>query len=284
MDPLSLFTLALGFPEPWEVVDVACDPKSGRIDFHRAFSPGTRFSCPHCGAEHQPVHDTLERDWLHLNFFQFQAYIPMPRCPVCAAGPAPRLPRSWRPGRAPTAASAYGWRLYWSPSCKAMAVFQVAQLPGVSDGRVWRTLDHYVDQAHAQQENFLTVTSARSRCPACALCLRRAKAQAVAQFADALEAHGACAENICVVCMDMSASYQAGVCEHRPWAAITFDAFHVIQLVNKREPIKAVAKTLKKHWPSLLLNAFDSRLTNGRVEAVTWPPKPGPAATGPLGT
>jgi len=28
-----------------------------------------------------------------------------------------------------------------------------------------------------------------------------------------------------------------------------------------------VAKTLKKHWPGLL-NAFDSRLTNGRVEAV----------------
>ena len=33
------------------------------------------------------------------------------------------------------------------------------------------------------------------------------------------------------------------------------------------EPIKAVAKALKKHWPGLL-NAFDSRLTNGRVEAV----------------
>ena len=28
-----------------------------------------------------------------------------------------------------------------------------------------------------------------------------------------------------------------------------------------------MAKTLKKHWPGLL-NAFDSRLTNGRVEAV----------------
>jgi len=33
------------------------------------------------------------------------------------------------------------------------------------------------------------------------------------------------------------------------------------------EPIKAVTKTLKDHWPSFL-NAFDSRLTNGRVEAV----------------
>ena len=28
-----------------------------------------------------------------------------------------------------------------------------------------------------------------------------------------------------------------------------------------------MAKTLKKHWPGLL-NAFDSRLTNGHVEAV----------------
>ena len=135
---------------------------------------------------------------------------------------------------------------------KAMAVSQVAQLPGVSDGRVWRTLDHYVDQAH-DQEDFSTVTSAgldetasrrghilhelvsRSRCPAWALCLRRAKSpgRVVAQFADALEAHGACAENIGAVCMDMSASYQAGVCEHLPWVAITFDEFHAIQLVNK---------------------------------------------------
>jgi len=153
--------------------------------------------------------------------------------------------------------------------------------------------------------------------------------------------------------MDMSTSYQAGVCEHLPWAAITFEEFHIIQLVNKTidevrrqevkraperrctryiwlkdkltwsnrqiaqfadlksrnlkthrafriqetlreifhsaqstvpaeplldkwyswarrcclEPIKAVAKTLKDHWPSFL-NAFDSRLTNGYVEAV----------------
>jgi len=39
-----------------------------------------------------------------------------------------------------------------------MAVSQIAQLPGVSDGRVWRTFGHYVDQTHAQ-ENFLTVIS-----------------------------------------------------------------------------------------------------------------------------
>jgi transposase len=33
------------------------------------------------------------------------------------------------------------------------------------------------------------------------------------------------------------------------------------------EPLKRVAKTLKDHWEGIL-NAFDSRLTNGRVEAI----------------
>jgi len=88
MDPFSLLTVALGFPASWEVVGVACDPKSGRIGFHRAFAPGTRCSCPHCGAEHQPVHDTLKHDWYHLNFFQLQAYIHAKvlrvRCGTCA--------------------------------------------------------------------------------------------------------------------------------------------------------------------------------------------------------
>ena len=59
------------------------------------------------------------------------------------------------------------------------------------------------------------------------------KAQVVAQFADALETHGACAENVRTVCMDRSTNYQAGVHEHLPWAAITFDESHVIQLVNR---------------------------------------------------
>gem|GEM_PF-5679919 len=35
-----MFPLALGLPVPWEVVDVAFDPKSSRIDFLLAFAPG----------------------------------------------------------------------------------------------------------------------------------------------------------------------------------------------------------------------------------------------------
>jgi len=133
---------------------------------------------------------------------------------------------------------------------QAMMVSQAAQLLGVSDGRVWRTLDHYVDQAHAQ-EDFSTVTSvgldeAASRrghnyislfhdldAQRVLYACEGRKAQVVAQFADALEAHGTRAEKIRAVCKDMSTSYQAGVREHLPWTAITFDKFHIIQLVNK---------------------------------------------------
>ena len=87
VDSVSLFTVALGLQAPWEVREVNFDPTAGRIDFTVGFARGVRFACPHCGAEHQPVHDTQAREWRHLNFFQFQAYIqakvPRVRCAAC---------------------------------------------------------------------------------------------------------------------------------------------------------------------------------------------------------
>jgi transposase len=369
LDQLSLFSAALGLQSPWEVVDVVFDPSQDRIDFHVAFACGTRFACPQCGAAHQPVHDTLERSWRHLNFFQFQAYIhakvPRVRCDVCA-----KTSQVEAPWARPNSGFSQLMEALLVTLCKAMTVRQVARLLGVSDMRIWRTLDHYVEQARAQ-EDFSSVTAvgldetaARRghhyislfhdlQAPRLLYACAGRKAEVVAQFADDLEAHGACAENIRDVCIDMSASYRAGIDEQLPWAAITFDEFHVIQLVNKAvdevrrqevkqapllkrsrylwlkdkqdwsrkqilqytdlkrlnlkthrafrikeslrdifrsaanaeeaepllkqwyswarrcrlEPIKRVAKTLKEHWQGVL-NAFDSKLTNGRVEAV----------------
>src|SRR6056297_2961828 len=83
----SLFTSALGLSAPWEVADVRFDPAAGRIDFDVHFVSGSRFACPSCGAEAQAVHDTRERSWLHLHFFQYEAYIhahlPRVRCNQC---------------------------------------------------------------------------------------------------------------------------------------------------------------------------------------------------------
>ncbi len=69
VDSTSLFTVALGLQAPSEVRDVGFDPQVGRIDFTVGFTRGSRFTCPHCGAEHQPVHDTQTREWRYLNFW-----------------------------------------------------------------------------------------------------------------------------------------------------------------------------------------------------------------------
>lgn len=369
MSTTSLFTLALGLQAPWDVANVAFDPQAGRIDFEIRFQSGAHFACPHCGAEGQGVHDTQERQWRHLNFFQYQAYlqakVPRVRCAHCAK--TTQVPVPWaRPGSGFTQLM----EALVVTLAQAMTVRHVAHLLAVSDMRVWRILDFYVEAARSR-ESFATVTAigldetaarrghdsislfydleARRLLFAC----EGRKAEVVGQFADDLEAHGGCAENIRHACIDMSASYRAGLTDSLPWAAITFDEFHLIQLLNKAvdevrrqearttpalkrtrylwlkntrhwsarqtaqfadlkrlnlktarafrikeslraifrtaasraeaepllqqwyswarrcrlEPLKQVAKTFKDHWEGIL-NAFDSRLTNGPVEAV----------------
>ena len=113
MTSTSLFTVALGLQPPWKVAEVVFDLEAGRIDFGVDFAAGSRFVCPRCGAEHQPVHDTQEREWRHLNFFQYQAYIrakvPRVRCEAC--GKTAQVPVPWARARfgaaraAPAAAS-----------------------------------------------------------------------------------------------------------------------------------------------------------------------------------
>jgi len=368
MHPISLFSVALGLQAPWKVVDVAFDPGVGRIDFEVGFTPGTRFSCPPCGAERQPVHDTQERAWCHLNFFQFEAYlhakVPRVRCGACAKTTQVAVPWARTNSGFTQLMEALILTL-----CQAMTIRGVARLLAVSDMRIWRTLDYYLEGARAE-EDFSTLTAlgldetaARRGHPYISLfhdlkaerllfaCEGR-KAEVVAQFADDLEAHGGCAENIGEVCIDLSASYRPGFAEPLPWAAVTFDELHVIALLNQAvdevrrqearstpglkrsrylwlkdkhrwnrhpilhyadlkglnlkthrafriketlreifrsapsreqagvlltrwyswarrcrlQPIVSVAKTLKAHWQGVL-NAFDSKLTNGSVEA-----------------
>ncbi len=365
---LSLLALALGLAAPWLVTNVRFAPAAGRIDFDVAFPAGTHFDCPHCQAKEQPVHDTRERTWRHLNFFQYQAYIhaKVPRVRCVACGKTTQVVVPWaRPGSGFTQLL----EALIVTLCKVMPVRQVAKLLGVSDMRIWRTLDHYVERARTQEdysdvtEVGIDETAARRghdyitlvhdlAAPRLIYACEGRKAQTVGAFADDLEAHGGCADNIKHVCIDMSASYRAGVQEHLPAADITFDEFHIVQLLNQAvdqvrrtevkevpalkgsryiwlkdkhkwtrrqvlqhaelsrlnlkthraarikeslreifqtaqsadeaepllkkwyswarrsrlEPMKKAAATIKDHWQGVL-NAFDSKLSNGRVEA-----------------
>ena len=235
----------------WEVVDVAFNSEPGRIDFHLAFASGTRFACPHCGAEYQPVHDTLERDWRHLNFSQLQAYIhakvPRVRCNSCAK----TTPRSGCPGRAPTAVLPDGWRPCWSPYARRWQSLRSLNCLASTADASGVPLDHFVDQAHAQ-EDFSTVTSVGldetasrrghnhislfHRPPACALRLRRAKSPGRSPVCR-------CARGSWRLCREhpRTSVWSVWICRRTTRLACvsicpgphTFDEFHIIQLVNK---------------------------------------------------
>jgi transposase len=83
MNEKTLFQLALGLGEPWFVSDTKFDPAAKRLDLFLDFKRGHAFPCPECGKPGK-AHDTEEKTWRHLNFFQHEAFlharVPRIRC------------------------------------------------------------------------------------------------------------------------------------------------------------------------------------------------------------
>ncbi|HIJ32592.1 MAG TPA: transposase, partial [Gammaproteobacteria bacterium] len=152
MDQTSLFTAALGLQSPWEVVGVRFLEKEHRIDFDVAFEAGSRFTCPKCSAEAQPVHDTRSREWRHLNFFQFDAYIhaQIPRVTCSGCGKTSQAEVPW-------ARPQSGFTLLMEALiitlCQAMPVARVQDLFNIrGNDRIWGILDHYIPKARGEED------------------------------------------------------------------------------------------------------------------------------------
>lgn len=262
---MSLFTSALGLATPWQVIDVRFDADAGRIDFDVAYSRGSRFDCPACAAEAQPVHDNRTRSWRHLNFFQYEAYIhaPLPRVRCAACGKTTQIEVPW--ARAQSGFTQLMEALVVT-LCAAMPVNTVARLLKVSDDRLWSVLHHYVDDARAQEDhsdvtrigvdetasrrgqNYISLFHDLDGKRLLFACEGRSQ-KAVEAFTDDLTNHNGDPKTIEHVCIDMSAAYIAGVAKYLPEAEVTFDAFHVIKLAS--EAVEEVRREEVKTEPSL---------------------------------
>ena len=64
----QLFSIALGLKAPWFIDEVLFDKDTSQLDIHIKFTRGHKFEMP--DGEDYTVHDTVERKWQHLNFFQ----------------------------------------------------------------------------------------------------------------------------------------------------------------------------------------------------------------------
>ena len=76
-DLFVMFSAALGLAPPWRVTSVEFDKEAGRLKIRLDFPRGSRFACPEpeCSNAACPVHDTIDKTWRHLDFFEHQAFL-----------------------------------------------------------------------------------------------------------------------------------------------------------------------------------------------------------------
>jgi len=70
----KIFEKALGVENPWFIETTAFDVNEKRLDIRINFKRSWRFSLEEGGPVF-PVHDTEEKTWRHLNFFQHECYL-----------------------------------------------------------------------------------------------------------------------------------------------------------------------------------------------------------------
>ena len=147
MDELGLFTAALGLSEPWRVTRTEFDPERPQLDLYLDFGRGAQFPCPAKDCAHRacPLHDTTEKTWRHLDFFQHKAFLharqPRVRCPEHGV----------RQVSVPWARPGSGFTLLFEALVLSFAaatgMAKVAAMTREHDTRIWRVVEHHARAA-----------------------------------------------------------------------------------------------------------------------------------------
>mgnify|MGYP001173888324 FL=1 len=194
------------------------------------------------------VHDTIEKTWRHLNFFQYKAYIhfrtPRTNCPEDGI----HLVDS--PWASPGSGFTLLFKAFILQLAACMAVFQIANLVNEHDTRLWRIIQRHVEQARNEADYSEvrhvgvdeTATKRGHNYVTLFVDMELSKvihategkdAATIKDFKESLPHHNAKPSQIPDICADMSPAFRKGVQEFFPDARLTFDKFHVIKLLNE---------------------------------------------------
>jgi transposase len=264
MKDTDLIQIALMLTPPWKVAECQFDLNRKRLDIHLDFAKGSRFSCPSCAQAGCAVHDTEQKSWRHLNFFQHETYmyarVPRIRCSKCGV----------RVVDVPWARDGSGFTLlfeaYIMLLAPSMPVKRIAELVSEHDTRLWRLLQHHVREAREQADysdikqigvdetaskrghNYVTLIVDLEESKT--IFATEGKDSATVGFFKAdLSEHGGDADAIEDVCCDMSPAFIKGIEENFPNAQITFDKFHVLKILNTA--VDEVRRQEQKGHPEL---------------------------------
>lgn len=275
MDTNMLFSIGLNLPRPWKVVKSEFVMPAGSsvrelhlwIDFER----GARFlSSRHT---YLPPHDTVEKEWRHLNFFEHPCYLHarVPRLKTDAS--------SIELVEVPWARLNSGFTLLFEAFSMALIeeetpVNSVARIVKEYPNRIWTVFRHWIAKGkhnldlskvrrigvdetsrrkgHSYITQFVDLETRETIfvCPG-------KDSGAFKSFCDWLVEHGGDPSVIEVVAMDMSAAFTSGCMIYLPQAQIVYDKFHLVQETNRRldevrKSESSEKKLLKGHRFTLL--------------------------------
>ena len=254
-----LFTQALGLASPWKVITCDFDPVAKTLELVIDFERGARFPDPETGGA-CPVHDTVQRSWEHLRFFEHRTTI------------RARVPRITTPSGAvktvevPWARPNGGFTLLMEAWLLAMAkvlpVAEVSRQTSVSEDRIWHLIRARVEEAwkgadwsslerlgvdetstrkgHKYGTVFLEINGKETSRGRGASKVARLlyftpgkDKETFSEFVAELNRRGVPPSQVEEIAMDMSKAFIAGAGEHFPDAQISFDRFHVMKLCGE---------------------------------------------------
>ncbi len=262
MNSNQIFEMALGLDRPWFVAKInmikSVEGIQGQIDIYLDFEKGFKFP----GGK---THDTVERTWQHLNFFQHKCYLHA------------RVPRvkttegKTETVKVPWARSGSGFTLLFEAFSmllieSEMPVCKAADIMDVYPQRLWKVFSYWIEKAHqADDQSGVTVlgideTSSKKGHSYVTVAVdmdQRRMVYAVpgkgADTIDAIATHlekkGCQQKQIKQTCIDMSPAFISGIMHNFKDASITFDKFHIVKLIN--EAMDKVRKLDRKEFEIL---------------------------------
>ncbi len=267
MNSTQLFEHALSLSKPWHVDRLeftrSSNDSTKELHIYLNFTRGAKFIDAH--EKSCSVHDTVERSWQHLDFFQHRCILHarVPRIRT-SSGEVKRVEVPWaRPNS--------GFTLLFEAFAmilieNEMPVNKVAGTLSVHAARLWIIFHHWVDKALAQTdysdvtEIGIDETSSKKGHSYVTIAADFDKNKVIfvtegkdKQTIDRLKTHlaekGVSAEKIKHACIDMSPAFITGIKENFPGAKLIFDRFHVVKLLN--EAMDEVRKNERKEHEAL---------------------------------
>lgn len=290
----DIFAIALGLRKPWHIESVSFNEANSQLDIHLAFTKGHKFK----GEDEKlyTAHDTVERSWQHLNFFQHHCYL---------HAKVPRIKQKdgkIRTVQVPWARPQSGFTLLFEAFSmllieNEMPINKAAKILGVYPNRLWTIFNYWISRAHNTDEigslsqvgfdetstrkghHYITTMVDLKQRRVLYACQGK-DSSCLKKSVEYLEEKQVDTQQIEQICIDMSPAFISGCNSYLPNANITFDKFHVVKEVNKamdelRKLERQGNEFLKGHKYTLLKNKLTPRLQQERDLLLEYYPKLG---------